>query len=69
MIGNDAMFTPNEAVKVDRREVEEVIELCTRFVGDDQFLRADYEAMWHPVARLMAAGSTTTGAIEEMDAA
>ncbi len=66
---NDAMFTPNQEVKVSRQEVEEVIARCTRNVRDDELLRADYEAMWHPVARLMAAGSTTNEWLLEMDVA
>ena len=67
--GNDAMFTPNTDVKVSRQEVESVVERCTRLVADDAQLRADYEAMWYPVARVMAAGATTSSALVEMDAA
>ena len=67
--GNDAMFTPDEEVKVSRTEVEDVIARCTRNVGDDWLLRADYEAMWQPVARLMAAGWTTSEWVVEMDVA
>jgi hypothetical protein len=67
--GNDAMFTPNKEVKVSRQEVEDVIARCTRNVGDDWLLRADYEAMWQPVARLMAAGWTTSEWLVEMDVA
>lgn len=67
--GNDAMFTSEAEVKVSRSEVEDVITRCTSAVGDDAVLRADYEAMWHPVARLMAAGSTTSESLGEMDAA
>ena len=67
--GNDAMFTPNEEVKVSRQEVEEVIARCTRNVGDDELLREDYEAMWNPVARLMAAGWTTNEWLAEMEVA
>lgn len=54
--GNDAMFTASQEVKVSREEVEDVISRCTKHASDDRFLREDYEAMWHPVARLMAAG-------------
>ena len=53
--GNDAMVTSGEEVKVSRREVEEVISRCTANFGNDAELRADYEAMWHPVSRPMAA--------------
>jgi farnesyl-diphosphate farnesyltransferase len=67
--GNDAMFTPGREVKVSRDEVEEVTARCTRLVDDERQLRADYEAMWCPVARLMAAGSTPDDALVEMDAA
>lgn len=67
--GNDAMFTPNQEVKVSRQEVEEVIARCTSSVGDDRFLRADYEAMWHPVSRLMAGGWATSEWLAEMDVA
>lgn len=67
--GNDAMFNSDQEVKVSRTEVEEVVARCTRSVADDAVLRADYEAMWHPVARLMAAGSTASDSLAEMDAA
>jgi farnesyl-diphosphate farnesyltransferase len=67
--GNDAMFTPNQEVKVTREEVEEIIARCTRHVDDDVFLRADYEAMWIPVSRLMAAGWTTSAVLAEMEVA
>ena len=66
--GNDAMFTPGEAVKVSRREVEEVIERCTTDCGDDTLLRADYEAMWSPVSRVMVASPASSWP-QEMDAA
>jgi farnesyl-diphosphate farnesyltransferase len=55
--GNDAMFITGEEVKVSRREVEEAIARCTAGCSDDTLLRADYEAMWNPLSRLMVAGS------------
>lgn len=67
--GNDAMFTAGQAVKVTRQEVEEVIARCTAGCGDDTLLRADYEAMWNPVSRLMVASSAPSGWPQEMDAA
>jgi farnesyl-diphosphate farnesyltransferase len=67
--GNDAMFTSNQPVKVSRQEVETVIEHCVRAYGDDALLRADYEAMWSPVARLMVADSSTEGWSSGLDAA
>ena len=67
--GNDAMFTVEAEVKVSRLEVEEIIARCTSAVTDDGFLRADYEAMWYPLARVMAAGSTASATLAEMDAA
>ena len=67
--GNDAMFTPEQEVKVSRHEVAEVIELCTRFVHDDQLLRADYESMWHPVERIVSARPVAQEALRETDAA
>lgn len=67
--GNDAMFTAGQEVKVSRGEVEEVIARCAATFGDDALLRADYEAMWHPVSRLMAAASTTSKWPVAMDAA
>ena len=67
--GNDAMFTSNEEVKVSRREVEEVIMRCSQNVTDDRILRADYEAMWQPVARLMEAGPATNAWLSEMEVA
>lgn len=67
--GNDAMFTPGRDVKISREEVEAVVSRCARLAGDDEQLRADYEAMWCPLARLMAAGATTSAALVEMDAA
>jgi farnesyl-diphosphate farnesyltransferase len=66
--GNDAMFTPGEAVKVSREEVENIIARCTAGCGDDTLLRADYEAMWTPVSRLMVASSADAWS-QEMDAA
>ena len=66
---NDAMFTAGEEVKVSRAEVEDVIARCTAACGDDTLLRADYEAMWTPVSRLMVAASATSEWPQEMDAA
>ncbi len=67
--GNDAMFTADEEVKVSRREVEEVILRCSEHVGDDRYLRADYEAMWYPVSRQMNAAPTTRAWLLEMEVA
>jgi len=67
--GNDSMFITGNEVKLSRGEVEEAIGRCTANCSDDALLRADYEAMWHPVSRLMAAGSTTDEWPQEMDAA
>ena len=67
--GNDAMFTPNDDVKVSRQEVESVVERCTRLVANDAGLRADYESMWNPVAQLMATGTATSSLLVETDAA
>jgi farnesyl-diphosphate farnesyltransferase len=67
--GNDAMFITNEEVKVSRAEVEDVIARCTTGCGDDTLLRADYEAMWNPVSRLMVAGSAMGEWPQGMDAA
>ena len=59
--GNDAMFIPDEEVKITRREVEDVIALCASTVGDDQALRADYESMWRAVDPLMATRASASG--------
>jgi len=67
--GNDAMFMANEQVKVSRAEVEDVIARCTMGCGDDTLLRADYEAMWNPLSRLMVAGSAMGEWPRGMDAA
>jgi len=67
--GNDAMFTVDRQVKVSREDVEDVIARCTLRCGEDTLLRADYEAMWNPVSRLMVAGLTWSESPEEMDAA
>ena len=67
--GNDAMFRPEEQVKVTREEVEEIIARCTRHVDDDAFLRDDYESMWVPVSRGMSAGWMTYAALAEMEVA
>jgi len=67
--GNDAMFVRDEDVKVSRAEVEDVIARCTMGCEDDTLLRADYEAMWSPVSRLMVAGSAMGEWPQGMDAA
>ncbi len=67
--GNDAMFTDSEPVKVSRQEVEAVIEHCMSACGDDARLRANYEAMWNPVVRLMVADSGAEGWSSGLDAA
>ncbi|MEM7433667.1 MAG: squalene/phytoene synthase family protein [Myxococcota bacterium] len=67
--GNDAMFTDGQEVKVSRAEVEEVIARCAASYQDDALLRSDYESLWTPVARLMAANSVTNGGPRTMDAA
>ncbi len=66
--GNDAMFTPGAAVKVSRQEVEEVVARCAADCDNDTLLRAEYEAMWSPVSRLMVASSASRWP-QEMDAA
>jgi len=67
--GNDAMFKPDQQVKISRADVEDVIARCTLRCQDDSLLRADYEAMWNPVSRLMVAGPAMSAWPEEMDAA
>ena len=67
--GNDAMFAAEDKVKIGRDEVEEIIARCTNSVTDDAALRADYEALWHPMWRMVTAGPTTSSALMEMDAA
>lgn len=67
--GNDAMFSADKQVKVSRADVEDVIDRCTLSCADDILLRADYEAMWNPVSRLMVAGSAMGEWPQEMDAA
>ncbi len=48
--GNDAMFTVGEEVKISRQAVEQVIAECMMHVGDDDYLRARYYALWQPMA-------------------
>ena len=67
--GNDAMFVAGEEVKVSRAEVEDVIARCTTGCADDTLLRADYEAMWNPLSRLMVAGSAMGEWPQGIDAA
>lgn len=67
--GNDAMFTAGQEVKVSRAEVEDVIVRCAASYDDDALLRSDYEALWTPVSRLMAANTTETDWPRAMDAA
>lgn len=67
--GNDAMFTVSQPVKLSREEVEAVIERCVMQYGDDAILRADYEAMWSPVAQLTVADSGAEGWSSGLDAA
>ncbi|MEM8606034.1 MAG: phytoene/squalene synthase family protein [Myxococcota bacterium] len=67
--GNDAMFTTGKEVKVSRAEVEEVLVRCAASYDDDALLRSDYEQMWTPVSRLMAADAKQTDWAREMDAA
>jgi len=67
--GNDAMFIAGQEVKVSRAQVEDVIARCATGCGDDTTLRADYEAMWNPVSRLMVAGSVVSEWPQEIDAA
>ncbi|MET0286220.1 MAG: squalene/phytoene synthase family protein [Polyangiales bacterium] len=47
--GNDAMFTVGEEVKISRQTVEQVIAECVMHVGDDEYLRDRYYALWQPV--------------------
>jgi hypothetical protein len=63
------MFITGEEVKVSRREVEEAIARCTADCSDDTLLRADYEAMWSPLSRLMVAGSAMGEWPQGIDAA
>lgn len=44
--GNDAMFLPDEEVKISRQAVEQVIADCMTFVGDDAALKARYRSLW-----------------------
>ena len=67
--GNDAMFTAGREVKVSRAEVEEVIVRCAASYDDDALLRSDYEALWTPVSRLMAADTASNEWLRGMDAA
>jgi squalene monooxygenase len=49
--GNDAMFVPEQEVKISRQSVEQVIADCMMFVGDDAALKARYRGLWKlPVA-------------------
>jgi phytoene/squalene synthetase len=54
--GNDAMFVPGAPVKISREEVAAIIADCLRFSGDDEALRARYEALRarEPAPRLRA---------------
>jgi farnesyl-diphosphate farnesyltransferase len=67
--GNDALFAADQGVKITRGEVENVVARCTAAYDDDERLRADYEAMWTPVARLMVAGSAVEEWPRRLDAA
>ena len=67
--GNDAMFIAGQEVKVSRAQVEDVIARCATGCEDDSTLRADYEAMWNPVSRLMVAGSAVSEWPQGIDAA
>jgi len=67
--GNDAMFTVGQEVKVTREEVEDVITRCAKSCADDARLRVDYDSMWAPVSRLMAATSGEGDRPLGMDAA
>lgn len=44
--GNDAMFTPGQAVKISRDEVEAITSECALHHADDAALRARYAALW-----------------------
>lgn len=48
--GNDAMFTAGEPVKISRAEVEQLIADCMGAAGDDDQLRARYDALWRAPA-------------------
>lgn len=44
--GNDAMFTAGAPVKISRTEVEALIADCMSSAGNDEQLRARYDALW-----------------------
>ena len=44
--GHDAMFIPDEPVKIDRNEVESLIADALEHVEDDEALRERYETLW-----------------------
>ena len=44
--GNDAMFTPDQEVKISRQMVEQVIADCMMYVADDAALKARYRNLW-----------------------
>ena len=46
---NDAMFIAGEEVKISRQAVEQVIAECMMHVGDDDYLRDRYYALWQPI--------------------
>ncbi|MEM9066871.1 MAG: squalene/phytoene synthase family protein [Myxococcota bacterium] len=48
--GNDAMFTTGAAVKISRAEVEQLIGDCLASAGNDDQLRAHYDALWRAPA-------------------
>jgi farnesyl-diphosphate farnesyltransferase len=49
--GNDAMFTPDMPVKIERAEVEALIAECVRLAADDDALRARYAHHFEPTDR------------------
>lgn len=44
--GNDAMFQAENAVKIDRKEVEGLIADCMKHAGDDSALRETFGRLW-----------------------
>ena len=58
--GNDAMFTAGAPVKISRAEVEALIADCMSSAGNDEQLRARYDALWRmPKSEPQAEGHTS----------
>jgi farnesyl-diphosphate farnesyltransferase len=54
--GNDAMFVPNQPVKISRDQVRALIEECLECQGDNEKLRERYAALWQDDAVRCSAG-------------